>query len=278
MRVQDVKLGNRTTMATRMARRMILGISLIAAIVAVAVVGAFTYFYASLLSPLGFLASILWLLLLISFAASLSAARQVSQMGPRLFGPKSRWSSASLQPGAGFVAVIGAVIGIGWMFYAQGQPQASVPQRAHWFGQILLLVLLVAGIIYFFVHVRRNVDGNTGDAVLENAQKREKLMSDLRRLNESPWLGQFAGGTTGNRLKASLNWLTEEMQSCVPERGFVLAESSVSHFLDEQRRLVTFIQDLNERSESNDVNLTEAERRVLEGISKSSRLARKIAA
>ncbi len=265
-------------MATRMARRMILGISLIAAVAAIAIVGGFTYFYAGLLSPLGFLVSVLWLILLITFAASLSAARQVSQMGTRLFGPKSRWSSATLQPGAGLIAVLGALVGIGWMFYAQNQPFASIAQRAHWFGQILLLVVLVAGIMKFFVNVRRNVDGNTGDAVLENAHKRERLMSDLRRLNESPWLGQFPSGTTGNRLKASLTWLAEEMQNSVPERGFVLAEASVSHFLDEQRRLVTFIQDLNERSESNDTNLTEAERRVLEGISKSSRLARKIAA
>jgi hypothetical protein len=265
-------------MATRMARRMIFGISLIAATAAILIAGAFTYFYASLLSPIGLMASLLWLLLLVGFAAAVCAARQVSQMGPRLFGPRSRWSTASLQPGAGLVAVLGAAVGIGWMFYAQSQPLASVPQRAHWFGQILLLVVLLAGLMKFFVHVRRNVDGNTGDAVLENAQKREKLMSDLHRLNGSPWLGQFPSGTVGNRLKASLSWLAEEMQSCVPERGFVLAESSVSHFLDEQRRLVTFIQDLSERSESNDVNLTEAERRVLEGINKSSRLARKIAA
>jgi hypothetical protein len=263
-------------MATRMARKMMLMLSLFTAVAAVLVIGVFTYRYASLLSPLGFIASILWLLLLIGFAWSVYAARLFSQLGPRLFGARSRWASASLQPGATFVAIFGALIGIGWMFYAQAQTQASIAQRAHWFGQVLLLVLMTALILKFFVNVRRNVHDDTGTAVVENAGKRERLMSDLGRLTESTWLSQFPTGSTGNRLRASLNWLAEEMQNCVPERGFALAESSVSHFLDEQRRLVTFIQDLGERSESNDVNLTEAERRVLEGISRSSRLARKI--
>jgi putative Mn2+ efflux pump MntP len=272
-----VNHGNRKTMATRMARKMMLTLSLVTAAIAVLVIGAFTYQYASLLTPLGFIASILWLLALIGVAWSVYAARLFSQLGPRLFGPRSRWASASLQPGASFVAITGALVGIGWMFYAQAQPQASVPQRAHWFGQILLLVLMAALILKFFVNMRRNVHNDTGTAVVENAGKRERLMSDISRLTDSPWLGQFPNGTTGNRLRASLNWLAEEMQNCVPERGFVLAEASVSHFLDEQRRLVTFIQDLGERSESSDVTLTEAERRVLEGISRSSRLGRKIA-
>jgi hypothetical protein len=254
-------------MATRMARRMMLGLSLITAIAAIAVMGTFTYFYASLLSPLGLLASLLWLLLLFVFAWGVSAARLFSQLGPRLFGPNSRWASATLQPGATLLAVLGAGVGVAWMFYAQAQPQASVPQRGHWFGQILLLVLLSAVIFKLFVNVRRSVNDDTGTA----------LMSDISRLSQSPWLNQFPNGTTGNRLRASLGWLGEEMENCLPERGFALAESSVSHYLEEQRRLVTFIQDLSARSEQNDSNLTEAERRVLEGISRSSRLGRKIA-
>jgi hypothetical protein len=264
-------------MATRMARKMMLGLSLIIATVAVLVLAAFTYNYASLLSPRGFIGSILWLLLLFAFVWSVCTARLFSQLGPRMFGPNSRWASASLQPGATLLAATGALVGVGWMFYAQAKPLASVPQRAHWFGQVLLLVLMVAAILKFFVNARRNVHDNTGTALVENAQKRDRLMADIGRLADSSWLGQFPSGTTGNRLRASLSWLAEEMQSCVPERGFALAEASVSHFLDEQRRLVTFIQDLGERSESNDVNLTEAERRVLEGISRSSRLGRKIA-
>jgi hypothetical protein len=112
---------------------------------------------------------------------------------------------------------------------------------------------------------------------VENSSKRERLLSDLSALAGSTWLGQFSIGSTGNRLRASLNWLAEEMYNSVPERGFALAESSVSHFLDEQRRLVTFIQDLSERREANDDKLTEAERRVLESIGRSTRLARKIA-
>jgi putative Mn2+ efflux pump MntP len=265
-------------MATRMARKMMLGLSLTLATVAVLVLATFTYNYASLLSPLGFIGSILWLLLLFGFAWSVCAARLFSQLGPRIFGPNSRWASASLLPGATIVAIMGLLLGTGWMFYAQAQPFASVAQRTHWFGQILMLVLMVAAILKFFVNARRNVHDNTGAVLLENAQKRDRLMSDISQLADSPWLGQFPSGTTGNRLRASLGWLVEEMQSCVPERGFALAETSVSHFLDEQRRLVTFIQDLGERSESNDANLTEAERRVLEGISRSSRLGRKIAA
>jgi hypothetical protein len=272
-----VNYSNRKTIATRMARKMMLMLSLFTAVAAVLVIGTFTYKYASFLSPLGFIASILWLLLLIGFAWGVYATRLFSQLGPRLFGARSRWASASLQSGATFVALFGAIISIGWMFYAQGQPLASIAQRAHWFGQVLLLVLMTALILKFFVNVRRNVHDDTGTAAVENAGKRGRLLSDLGSLADSTWLGQFPIGSTGNRLRASLNWLAEEMQNCVPERGFALAESSVSHFLDEQRRLVTFIQDLSERRESNDNKLTEAERRVLESIGRSTRLARKIA-
>jgi hypothetical protein len=276
MRVKTVKYGNSQTMATRMARKIMLGLSLITAAIALLVLAIFTYHYASRLSPLSFIASILWLLWLFGFTWCVSAGRLFHQLGPRLFGPESRWASASLQPGSIAVVIIGTLAGVGWMFYAQAQQQGSIAQSIHWFGQLLILVLTLAALFKFCVNLRSNVTNNTSTLVLDNSSKRNKLIHDINHLTSSTWLKQYPNGTTGNRLRASLTWLADEIQNAIPEHGFVLAETSISHFIDEQHRLLTFIQDLEKQKTPSDGHLTEAERRVLESISKSSRLSQKL--
>jgi hypothetical protein len=265
-------------MATRLSRQMILKLTLAAMLVCMIVLALFTVKFAPLLSLPGFILSCLLILFWISFAWAVNYARIMSLMSARLFKPGSRWASFTVGTGAGIASLLVGAVGIGWMFYAQAKPPGAAAQTLHWWGQAILLVVFAFVFFKFFITVKKSTTEDTGITVVENAGKRDKLIHEIQSLATSPWLASFEKGSSGNRLRASLTWLEEEIKLSLPEHGFVLAESAVSFFLEEQWRMLTFIKDLGSRNERNDDQLSEAERRVLESINKSTRVARKIAA
>jgi hypothetical protein len=273
-----VKQESRAAMATRLSRQMIMKLSLGAMLASLLLLGLFTWIYAPLLSPAGFVLSCITILVWVFFAWSMNVLRTLSQLSPRLLKPGSRLASFSVTTGGGLVALAVAVAALGWLFYAQGQPAGSIPQKSHWWGHALMLVATGFGLLKFFFVFKQSASEDTGMSVMENANKRDRLISEIRNVTASPWMQAFGSGSAGNRLRASLLWLEEEIRLSLPQHGFALAESSVTHFLDEQWRLLTFVKDLQERNEAGDNNLSEAERRVLESINKSGRIARKIAA
>ena len=265
-------------MATRLSRQMIMKLSLAAMLASLLLLGLFTWIYAPLLSVPGFVLSCLTILGWVFFAWAMNVLRTMSQLSPRLFKPGSRFASFSVTTGAGLIAFAIAVAAIGWLFFAQSQPVASIAQKSHWWGQALLMVATGFGMLKFFFVFKQAASEDTGTAVMENANKRDRLVSEIKNVVASPWMQTFDSGSAGNRLRASLSWLEEEIRLSLPQHGFALAESSVSYFLEEQWRLLTFVKDLQEKGERSDTNLSEAERRVLESINKSGRIARKIAA
>ena len=257
---------------------MMLKVTLAAMLVSLLLLGVFAWRYASLLSLPGFILSCIVLLVWIGFAWAVNMGRIRTQMSPRLMKASSRWSSISISTGAGIAATIAAVLGIAWLFYAQQSPQGSLPQKFHWWGHALMLVGSFFGLLKLFVVLRPMPAEDTSHAVIDNANRRDRLLAEMQAAIASPWLAGFPAGTAGNRLRASLGWLVEELRLSLPQHGFALAESSVSHFLDELGRMMSFVKDLGERSERDDEAISEAERRVLEAINKSARVARRIAA
>jgi hypothetical protein len=132
---------------------------------------------------------------------------------------------------------------------------------------------MAAALIYWrFSEMRGGATKEDEFVVEENTRKREKVLEDMKSLAASPWFTQFAAGTTGSRLRASLTWWIEEYELAVPANGFVMAENFINHFLDDARRQVTFVDDLRIRDDKREDMLQEAERRMLELINRTGRL------
>lgn len=268
--------GHRPVRAVRMVRRTIGLISLVAMATVFVLLGLFTWLYASLLSLPGLIVSLVYIVVWVGLTWLVMIVRAMSLLTPRHALPFGRWASISVQHGAGGVTLCASILGVFWLFYAQHQPLGSIAQRLHWWGHALLVVSLGFIVVRFFITVYAQPDEQTGQMVLENSQKRTRILSELAELIRSPWLKDFEHGTTGNRLRAALGWLEDELKHALPSQGFVLAQASVKLYLDDQLRLVTFMRDLEKRKEHTETSLAEVERLVLEGIDKSAHIARTI--
>ncbi len=258
-------------MATPLGRRLILIATLGAMLAALVLLGGFTWVFAPRLPTLRLGLCLLALLAIITLVWGVIALRLTGLHAPRYSG-KRAWI---LKPAAPFLAVLVAVGMIGWMVFAHLQDVSDPSYRVHWIVQLALLIGAIALIYWRFTEFRGGASKEDEFLVEENTRKREKIFEDIKTVSGSAWFAQFGPGTTGARLRASMNWWLEEYQLSVPENGFVMAEGFINHFLEDARRQVTFIEDLRMRNDLREDMLQEAERRTLEFINRTGRLARR---
>jgi hypothetical protein len=255
-------------MATPLGRRLLVIATLTAMVASLVLLAAFTWYYASRLSLPRLALCLLGLLAIIGLVWSIVAQRVRGLHAPKYSG-KRIWV---LKPAAPYVAMLFAGMMISWMFYAHLQDASDPSFRVHWIVQLLMLSMAAALIYWRFSEMRGGATKEDEFVVEENTRKREKVLEDMKSLAASPWFTQFAAGTTGSRLRASLTWWIEEYELAVPANGFVMAENFINHFLDDARRQVTFVDDLRIRDDKREDMLQEAERRMLELINRTGRL------
>jgi hypothetical protein len=255
-------------MATPLGRRLILLATLLAMGAALALLGGFTWVFAPRVDILRLGLCLLTLLAIVAFVWGVIAQRIRGLHAPRFSGKRA----FILKPAAPFIAIIFAAGMIGWMGYANLQDKSDPSYRVHWIVLLLLLILAATLIYWRYTEVRNGVSKEDEFIVEENTRRREKIFEEIKSLATSPWFAAFPVGSTGARLKASMNWWVEEFQLAVPENGFVMAEGFINHFLEDAKRQVTFIDDLRVRDEKREDMLQEAERRTLEFINRTGRL------
>ncbi len=260
-------------MATPLGRRLILVVTLMMMVTCLVLVASFTFYFAPRLPGLTLLKCLLSLAAIFVLLWFVQIKRITGQHMPRYSGR----AALTFKPGAPLIALFAGGGMIFLMVYAHIAREDSPVRRVHWIVQLIIL-LGAAALIYFkFSDVRKAAGAEAEVSADENGRRREKLLDDVKVLEASPYFASFAQGTTGLRLRFTLNWWLEELQLCVPERGFVLAESFMNHFLDEARRQYVFLDSLRDRDERREDVLQEAEKRTLEFINRTGRLTRRAA-
>jgi hypothetical protein len=258
-------------MATPLGRRLILFATLFAMAAALLVLGGFTWVFAPRLSLPRLGLCLLALLTIVGLVWGIIMLRISGQHAPRYSGQRA----ILLKPGAPYVGLLFASGMIAWMVYANLQEASDPSYRVHWIVQ-LLLVLAGFGVLFWrFSDIRKGASQEDEFNLEDNIRKREKIFEDIQSLGASAWFDQFAPGTTGARLRATVKWWIEEFQLCVPENGYVMAESFINHFLEDSRRQFTFIDDIRQRNDHREEVMQEAEVRTMEMINRTGRLARR---
>jgi MFS family permease len=257
-------------MATPLGRRLILAVTLIMMAICLVVVAGFTWVFAPKLPGISLAWCLITLVLMCGALWYVQIARILGQHVPRYSGK----AALTFRAGAPIVALIIVAAMIGWMAYAHLQEMDSPLRRMHWIVQLILFSAGCALLYFKFSDYRKAPGAEAEVSAEENARRREKLLDDVASLQKSPFFDSFSLDTTGQRLKHTLSWWHEELLLCVPERGFVLAESFMNHFLVEARRQFVFLDSLRERNERREDVLQEAERRTLEFINRTGRLSR----
>jgi hypothetical protein len=258
-------------MATPLGRRLILIATLFAMAAALLVLGSFTWAFAPRLSLVRLGLCLLGLLAIVGLVWGVIMLRISGQHAPRYSGQRA----ILLKPGAPYVMLLVAAAMGGWMVYANLQETSDPSYRVHWIVQLLLLLAGFATLFWRFSDVRKGASQEDEFAVEDNIRKREKIFEDIQALGANPWFEQFPPGTTGARLRATVKWWIEEFQLCVPENGYVMAQSFINHFLEDSRRQFTFIDDIRQRNDHREDVMQEAEVRTMEMINRTGRLARR---
>jgi hypothetical protein len=258
-------------MATPLGKRLILLATFVAMGVAVLVMGGFTWYFAPRLPMLRLGLCLLTLLLIIGAVWAAIVRRITGQHAPRYSGQRA----IILKPGGPYVVILFATLMIGWMIHANMQVTSDPSYRVHWIVQLSLLLAALGTLFWRFSDIRKGASKEDSFVVEDNIRRRDKTLEDMQTLFANPWFNQFVPGTTGSRLRATLKWWIEEFQLCVPENGFVMAETFINHFLEDARRQITFIDDIRTRNDHREDVLQEAEVKTMEFINRTARLARR---
>ncbi len=260
-------------MATPIGRRLIVAVTLIMMAICLVAVAGYTWIFAPRLPGI----TLGWCLILLVIICGALWFVQIQRINGQHLPRYSGKSALTFKPGAPLVAMLISAAMVGWMVYAHLAQPDSPLRRVHWIGQLILFIGGAALIHFKFSDFRKGASADSEVSAEENARRREKLLEDVAGLQKSPFFDSFTDGTTGKRLKHTLSWWLEELQLCVPERGFVLAEGFMNHFLVEARRQYVFLDSLRERDERREDVLQEAEKRTLEFINRTGRLSRQAA-
>jgi hypothetical protein len=242
-----------------------MGMTLLAAV-------GFTLLFANRVSPLAFGAAFVWILLIIGLATGVVVFGLYRQ-GDRI---KPGDTGLFLKAGAAPIACIFVFFSLVWLAIGHAVEKEAVVARIHWPVQFILLasVGFLIGRGYVLYKDRPSPEAQMRSK--DNARRRDRLLSNLNELHGSQWLNGFESNSTGARLKAAISWWQEEIAQGLPARGPALGEEQVSFFLDDITRQVTALQDMMARQETNAGRLLEAERTVIEAISRTGRFARQL--
>jgi hypothetical protein len=251
-------------------RRLLLG-SIIAAAVALALLlPIFTLVYATRLSALGLVAGLLLIIVMALIPVGLVYGRIASEkIG------QGKAGGLALKPGAPIVGLVISVISIAWLFITQAMDGESFLAASHWLVQIVLVVALVVTLLLVYVQMPGKVRNDLNDIALDNADRRQRVIANLARLQQDGWIAAGTGLSPQGRFRAALGWWEEEITHVMPDRGLALADEQVTFVLEEARRQLSLINDLAQRDQLSDEVVVDAEKRILDSIELASRLTLK---
>jgi hypothetical protein len=232
----------------------------------------FTFLYAGKVPTVAWLSATAWILLLAAAVGAMFYLWYRQEFRART---EDTDGGMVIQPGAPLVVLGFAVISLLWVFIAHWRGDKSMLFNMHWIVQLVLLGGTIFVLSQYFLHYSGSAGAERSFILQQNGEKRVMLVEDLNKLRQSDWIKSFAQHGAGGRLRASLNWWDEELGGSVPDKGPLLGHEAVSLYLDEARRQISWLQALNDRKETREEAIEDAERRVLEAIDWASSLARR---
>lgn len=252
---------------------------MIGSLVCLSILGAagllFTAKYGPTLSPLVFWPCVVWLMVLVLIVWAVYCIR----LGSRVESPLSLNSRLNFKSGSTMVAIIfGTCSALLLVLMAE----SIVADRSSFIFvilQILLLSVFAAALALRFTELVPGLPPQAADQAQANVSMLQARLDELEDLRNSPWLAEATGTTPHGRLRSSLAWWREELATTMPQSGLEMSQPFISYFLDNVSRDLVFMRDLAYgQGEAAEDSVLEAEQRVLEGISRTGQIVRKLRA
>ncbi|MEM9287984.1 MAG: hypothetical protein AAGA36_06580 [Pseudomonadota bacterium] len=234
---------------------------------------AFTYVYGPSLHPPVFWSCVIWLMLLVLIVWAVYSIR----LSSRVEGPMSLTSKLNFKSGATIIAVGFAVLSATLLVVMAESIRVGTPDYLFVIGQFLLLVLFIALLALRFTELVPGLPPQAAEQAEANVASLQMRLDELEELFNSDFLRNEIGKSHKGRLKAALTWWREELATSMPQSGLEMSQPFISYFLDNVSRDTLFIRDIcASETPVDDEQVMEAERRVIEGISRTGQIVRKL--
>lgn len=250
---------------------------IIGSLVCLCVLGAagllFTAKYGPTLDPLVFWPCVVWIMILVLVVWAVYCIR----LGSRVESQLSMNSRLNFKSGSTMVAIIfAACSGILVLMMAE----SVLANRSSFIFiilQILLISVFAALLALRFTELVPGLPPQAVDQAKANVSVLQTRLDELEELRNSSWLAEAIGPSPLGRLKASLAWWREELATSMPQSGLEMSQPFISYFLENVSRDTLFIRDLSQsETPVPEDRIVEAEQRVLEGISRTGQIVRKL--
>ncbi|MEO0411420.1 MAG: hypothetical protein AAF221_06245 [Pseudomonadota bacterium] len=254
-------------------RRLFVYGSLICLIVLGCLSLGFTYVYGPVLAPMTFWACVIWLMLLVLMVWAVYSIR----LGSRVESPLSLNSRLNFKSGSTMAAVLYAVLSATLLVLMAESMQAGKSSFIFIILQFLLLSVFAALLALRFTELIPGLPPQAAEQSEANIAALQIRLDELEELHNSDWLDDAKGPSHKGRLKAAISWWREELATSMPQSGLEMSQPFIAYFLDNVSRDTLFIRDLCvSQSPVNDDQVMEAEQRVIEGISRTGQIVRKL--
>ncbi|MEM7570010.1 MAG: hypothetical protein AAF337_09460 [Pseudomonadota bacterium] len=233
----------------------------------------FTFVYGPALQPMVFWACVIWLMLLVLVVWVVYSIR----LGSRVESPLSLNSRLNFKSGSTMAAILYAVLSATLLVLMAESIQAGKSSFIFIILQFLLLSVFAALLALRFTELIPGLPPQAAEQAEANIASLQIRLDELEELHNSEWLEKASGPSPQGRLKASISWWREELATSMPQSGLEMSQPFIAYFLDNVSRDTLFIRDLCvSQSPVVEDQILEAEQRVIEGISRTGQIVRKL--
>lgn len=235
----------------------------------------FTWKYGPVLNPMAFWPSVIWFMILVLIVWAVYSIR----LGSRSESELSLNSRLNFKSGATLVALLFATCSTVLLVFMAETIHSGGSSVIFVLLQFVLLLLFAAALALRFTELVPGLPPHAADQARANISVMQARLDELEELRNSPWLEDAIGPTPLGRLRSSLAWWREELATSMPQSGLEMSQPFISYFLENISRDTMFIKDLaySESAVPED-SILEAEQRVIEGISRTGQIVRKLRA
>lgn len=235
----------------------------------------FTWKYGPILSPMAFWPSVVWLMILVLIVWAVYCIR----LGSRAESELSLSSRLNFKSGSTLVAVLFAACSTALLVLMAESIRAGGSSMIFVLVQFLLFLVFSAALALRFTELVPGLPPQAADQARANVSVLQARLDELEDLRNSPWLAEARGPTPKGRLRSSLAWWREELATTMPRSGLEMSQPFISYFLENVSRDTLFIKDLAATTAGvPEDSILEAEQRVIEGISRTGQIVRKLRA
>lgn len=233
----------------------------------------FTYVYGPTLPPVVFWACVIWLMVLVLLVWAVYSIR----LGSRVESPLSLNSKLNFKSGSTLAAVLYATLSGTLLVLMAESIQSGQSSFIFIILQFLLFSVFAALLALRFTELIPGLPPQAAEQAEANIAALQIRLDELEELYNSEWLDSETGPTHKGRLKAAISWWREELATSMPQSGLEMSQPFIAYFLDNVSRDTLFIRDLCvSKTEPLDDQVMEAEQRVVEGISRTGQIVRKL--